>query len=78
MQPGHVARVLLRSPTAASTASIRSRGVIAIHHGDAYLADIVEDMAEIGVQCWQGVLPENNIPELQQSARTAAWRSWAA
>ena len=45
---------------------IRSRGVIAIHHGDAYLADIVEDMAEIGIQCWQGVLPENNIPELQQ------------
>ncbi len=45
---------------------IRSRGVIAIHHGDAYLADIVEDMAEIGVQCWQGVLPENNIPELQK------------
>lgn len=45
---------------------IRSRGVIAIHHGDAYLADIVEDMAEIGIQCWQGVLPENNIPTLQE------------
>ena len=45
---------------------IRSRGVIAIHHGDAYLADIVEDMAEIGIQCWQGVLPENNIPALQE------------
>ena len=44
---------------------IRSRGVIAIHHGDAYLSDIVEDMAEIGVQCWQGVLPENDIPALQ-------------
>ena len=45
---------------------IRSRGVIAIHHGDAYLADIVEDMAELGIQCWQGVLPENNIPALQE------------
>ena len=45
---------------------IRSRGVIAIHHGDAYLADIVEDMAEIGIQCWQGVLPENDIPGLQR------------
>ncbi len=45
---------------------IRSRGVIAIHHGDAYLADIVEDMAEIGIQCWQGVLPENDIPALQR------------
>ena len=45
---------------------IRERGVIAIHHGDAYLADIVEDMAELGIQCWQGVLPENNIPALQE------------
>ena len=48
---------------------IRSRGVIAIHHGDAYLADIVEDMAEIGIQCWQGVLPENDIPALQERLR---------
>lgn len=45
---------------------IRERGVIAIHHGDAYLADIVEDMAELGIQCWQGMLPENNIPALQE------------
>ena len=45
---------------------IRSQGVIAIHHADSYLAPIVEDMAEIGIQCWQGVLPENNIPELQE------------
>ena len=45
---------------------IRSRGVVAIHHADSYLAPIVEDMAEIGIQVWQGVLPENNIPELQK------------
>ena len=44
---------------------IRSQGVIAIHHADSYLSPIVEDMAEIGIQCWQGVLPENDIPELQ-------------
>jgi len=45
---------------------IRSRGVIAIHHADSYLAPIVEDMAEIGIQMWQGVLPENDIPALQK------------
>jgi methanogenic corrinoid protein MtbC1 len=45
---------------------IRDRGVIAIHHADSYLSPIVEDMAEIGIQVWQGVLPENNIPELQK------------
>ncbi len=45
---------------------IRSRGVITVHHADSYLADIVEDMAEIGIQVWQGVLPENDIPALQE------------
>ena len=45
---------------------IRSQGVIATHHADSYLVPIVEDMAEIGIQVWQGVLPENDIPALQQ------------
>lgn len=45
---------------------IRSQGVIAIHHADSYLAPIVEDMVEIGIQVWQGVLPENDIPALQK------------
>ena len=45
---------------------IRSRGVIAIHHADSYLVPIVDDMAEIGIQVWQGTLPENDIPALQK------------
>ncbi len=45
---------------------IRSRGVITIHHADSYLVPIVEDMAEIGIQVWQGTLPENGIPALQE------------
>ena len=45
---------------------IRSQGVIAIHHADSYLVPIIEDMVEIGIQCWQGVLPENDIPALQR------------
>ena len=48
---------------------IRSRGVIAIHHADSYLVPIVEDMAEIGIQMWQGVLPENDIPALQEKLK---------
>ena len=43
---------------------IRSRGVISIHHADSYLVPIVDDMAEIGIQVWQGVLPENDIHAL--------------
>lgn len=40
--------------------------MIAIHHADSYLVPIVEDMVAIGIQVWQGVLPENDIPALQQ------------
>ena len=49
--------------------TIRDRGCIAIHHADSYLVPIVEDMVELGIQCWQGVLPENNIPALQKQLR---------
>ena len=48
---------------------IRERGCIALHHADSYLAPIVEDMVEIGIQVWQGVLPENDIPALQQQLK---------
>lgn len=48
---------------------IRSQGVIAIHHADSYMAPIVDDMAEIGIQVWQGTLPENDIPALQKQLR---------
>lgn len=43
---------------------IRSRGVIAIHHADSYLVPILDDMVDVGIQVWQGALPENNIPEI--------------
>ena len=48
---------------------MRSQGVIVVHHADSYLVPIVEDMVEIGINCWQGVLPENDIPALQRLLR---------
>ena len=46
--------------------TIRGHGLIAIHHADSYLVPIIEDMKEIGIQIWQGTLPENDIPALQR------------
>ena len=48
---------------------IRDQGVIAFHHADSYLAPIVEDMIEVGIQVWQGTLPENDIPALQKQLK---------
>lgn len=45
---------------------IHSQGIIVVHHADSYLVPIVEDMVELGIEVWQGVLPENDIPALQR------------
>ena len=62
-------REFFKEPYRRFYGAIRSRGVIAIHHADSYLVPIVEDMVEIGIQVWQGVLPENNIPALQEQLK---------
>ena len=59
-------RAFFKEPYRRFYGYIRSRGCIAIHHADSYLADIVDDMADIGIQVWQGTLPENDIPALQR------------
>lgn len=45
---------------------MREQGVIVIHHADCHCASVIKDMAEIGVQIWQGVIPENDICTLQK------------
>ena len=45
---------------------LHSQGVIVMHHGDSYMEPIVEDMAEIGIDIWQGVLPTNNIAAISE------------
>lgn len=39
----------------------KSRGVLVQHHSDSVNDAIVEDMVEIGVDMWQGCIPQNDI-----------------
>jgi hypothetical protein len=48
-------------------AYVRGRGVLVLHHADSYLTPITGDMAEIGIQVWQGVLPSNDITGIQKN-----------
>jgi len=43
---------------------IKSRGVVTMLHCDCYAQDVCEDMVEIGIDIWQGVTPENDIPAI--------------
>ena len=40
---------------------LKDNGVIVIHHSDSYGESIVPDMIEMGIDIWQGALPENDI-----------------
>jgi len=48
---------------------IHECGMIYVHHSDCYCAPIVEDMVELGIDIWQGVIPQNPIPEIQERTR---------
>ena len=45
---------------------MNEKGVIVMHHADSYLEPIVEDMVELGIDVWQGALPQNDIPKIQK------------
>jgi len=40
---------------------LHANGVLVIHHSDSFCEPLADDMAEIGIDVWQGVLPTNNI-----------------
>ena len=44
----------------------KDNGIVVIHHSDSYCQPIAPDMAEIGVDIWQGVLPSNDIVAMQE------------
>lgn len=45
---------------------LKDNGVIILHHSDSHCELIVQDMIDIGMDVWQGVLPENDILRIQK------------
>lgn len=41
-------------------------GILFVHHADCICQPIVEDMVEMGIDIWQGVIPQNDIVEIQR------------
>jgi hypothetical protein len=46
---------------------IKSRGVLVQHHADCYCQGLENDMVDMGIDMWQGVIPTNDIPLIQQN-----------
>ena len=45
---------------------VHDHGVIIEHHADSFCEQIVEDMVDLHIDVWQGVLPQNDIVKLQK------------
>ena len=45
---------------------LHANNVLVVHHSDSFCEPIAEDLADIGVDIWQGVLPTNNIQALTE------------
>ncbi len=45
---------------------IHDQGVLLIHHSDSFCEPIVEDMVDLHIDVWQGVLPQNDIVKIQK------------
>jgi hypothetical protein len=41
-------------------------GIIFMHHADCICQPLVDDMVEMGIDVWQGVIPQNDICEIQR------------
>lgn len=59
-------RSLFKEPYRKLFNYLHENGVIVMHHADSFLEPIVEDMAEIGIDIWQGVLPTNDIAAISE------------
>lgn len=46
--------------------AIHKNGMIYMHHADCICEPLVNDMVEIGVDIWQGVIPQNDIVKIQK------------
>ncbi len=59
-------RKLIKPLQAEIVAAAHEHGILFIHHADCFCQPLVMDMLEIGIDIWQGVIPQNDIVEIQR------------
>jgi uroporphyrinogen-III decarboxylase len=45
---------------------MKKHGVITMHHADSYCQPIAQDMVDVGIDIWEGVLPSNDIQQIKK------------
>jgi hypothetical protein len=62
-------RALLKPHYTRLYGEIKSRGVLVQHHADCYCQGLECDMTDMGIDMWQGVIPENDIPRIRENTQ---------
>lgn len=64
--PPQVWREIIKPLQFEISQAIHDGGMIYMHHADCFCQPIVEDMVELGIDIWQGVIPQNDIVAIQK------------
>ena len=48
---------------------IKSKGVLVQHHSDCFNEGLENDMVDIGIDMWQGAIPQNNIKKMIENTK---------
>ena len=59
-------RIFIKPQYEKSYGYLYEHGVIIVHHADSFCEQIVEDMVDLHITVWQGVLPQNDIVKIQK------------
>lgn len=64
--PPKLWRELIKPLHAEIVQAAHESGIMFMHHADCICQPLVLDMVEIGIDIWQGVIPQNDIVEIQR------------
>lgn len=64
--PPRIWRELIKPLHAEIVQTAHDCGILFMHHADCVCQPLVTDMVEIGIDIWQGTIPQNDIVEIQR------------
>ncbi len=59
-------REFLKEPYAEIYGAMKKQGVITMHHADSFCQPIAQDMVDVGIDIWEGILPSNDINQIKK------------
>lgn len=64
--PPRVWRELIKPLQAEIVQTAHDLGIMFMHHADCVCQPLVQDMVDVGIDIWQGAIPQNDIVEIQR------------